>query len=178
MKIILCDNSLHSFELIADSALTLPGRPTFIPDFKEVTTWKAIPLIAVRISRLGKTISAKFASRYFDACTLAARIMPYDSQGHPMDGIAAILDFGITLGEWAPVPDCESLRITFAGEETVLPSLCALFTDATVAVSRYATLKMGDILLIPLPLPSVEAIPDVNVNGTMDSAPLLNMRMK
>ena len=64
MKIIVVDSlAPATFELIADSAVTLPGRPMFLPDIPEVDSWVALPLLGVRLCRLGKTVGEKFAPR-------------------------------------------------------------------------------------------------------------------
>ena len=43
-------------------------QPWFVPDFGDNWQWSVA--LAVRISRLGKCIQPKFASRYYDARTL------------------------------------------------------------------------------------------------------------
>ena len=172
MKIILCDRDNSRFEVIADSALTLPGRPTFIPDIPEAASWELRPMAAVRISRLGKSVSAKFARRYSDAFTLAARLMP-------LDGIASLIDFGVTIGEWSALPEDADPEITFGSATATLRGFLQSAADATVAVSRCATIKMGDILLLPLPLKAVEARAGEEITGSAaDGTRLLHVRLK
>lgn len=179
MKIILCDRDNSRFEVIADSALTLPGRPTFIPDIPEAASWELRPMAAVRISRLGKSVSAKFARRYSDAFTLAARLMPLDASGMPLDGIASLIDFGVTLGEWSALPEDADPEITFGSATATLRGFLQSAADATVAVSRCATIKMGDILLLPLPMKAVEARAGEEITGsTADGTRLLHVRLK
>lgn len=179
MKIILCDRDNSRFEVIADSALTLPGRPTFIPDIPEATSWELLPMAAVRISRLGKSVSAKFASRYSDAFTLAARLMPLDASGMPLDGIASLIDFGVTLGEWSALPEDADPEITFGSATATLRGFLQSAADATVAVSRCATIKMGDILLLPLPMKAVVARAGEEITGSAaDGTRLLHVRLK
>ena len=52
----------------ADSALLKDGKPFFIPD--DLGTIEYETELVVRICRLGKTISKRFAHRYYDAVTL------------------------------------------------------------------------------------------------------------
>ena len=57
-----------------DSALLLPGRPMFYPDF--TGDWQAQLYMAVHINRLGKSVSTKFAPRYYDGASVAVRVEP------------------------------------------------------------------------------------------------------
>lgn len=49
-----------------DSAILKDGKPFFIPDFSNEVHYETE--LVVRINRLGKNISPRFASRYYDAC--------------------------------------------------------------------------------------------------------------
>ena len=84
MKIIAIgmNYSLHCHELHAgealpqepvifmkpDSALLKDSKPFFIPDFCEQVDYETE--MVVRICRLGKNISERFAHRYYDAVTV------------------------------------------------------------------------------------------------------------
>ncbi len=47
----------HTLDFHPDSALLLPGRPMFYPDFGG--EWVAFPMLAVRLNRLGKSVDRK-----------------------------------------------------------------------------------------------------------------------
>ena len=64
IRVIALDPVLR-LEFHPDSALVLQGRPLFMPE--EGEGWQAQICLAVKISRLGKNISEKFAPRYYDA---------------------------------------------------------------------------------------------------------------
>lgn len=51
-----------------DSAILKDGKPFFIPDFSNEVHYETE--LVVRINRLGKNISPRFASRYYDALTV------------------------------------------------------------------------------------------------------------
>lgn len=150
MKIITV-NSEADFSLIADSALTLPGRPTFLPDMAEAASWGGELLLAVRISRLGKSIAPKFAPRYFDAVSLVFRLLPLDAEGRRLDSLGNLMDFALAIGHWAPLPTAgEPLTIATDGATATIDDPTAAAASAVTAVSRIATLKMGDMLLLPI----------------------------
>lgn len=52
---------------LTDTALTKDGKPFFIPDFASPCTFQMS--LVLRISRLGRSISPRFAHRYYDALT-------------------------------------------------------------------------------------------------------------
>lgn len=156
MKLIAIHRNPLRYEVIADSALTLPGRPWFIPECEEAASWQLQPMLAVRISRLGKSISPKFAPRYFDAITVAFRLMPLSSEGLPLVSVASIIDFGIELGQWTAVEE-GMLTLDIAGNEIKLENLAENLSGRIAEISKLATLKMGDTLLLPLPLEPMEA---------------------
>ena len=177
MKIIVVDSlAPATFEVIADSAVTLPGRPMFLPDIPEVDSWVALPLLGVRLCRLGKTVGEKFAPRYFDACTVAFRLLPLDSSGQVVKGVAAVIDSGLMLGQWDAFPEGNSLAIDACGECIDFP--VGQISRAISTLSLYATLKMGDVLLFPLRLPLTPASIGTTLSASINSRPLTAVRLK
>ena len=82
-----------------DSAMLKDGKPFFIPDFSNEIHYETE--LVVRISRLGKNISERFAHRYYDAVTgqavinqfiqIAANQWAYLNQdGHKVTGLQNI----------------------------------------------------------------------------------------
>lgn len=86
-----------------DSALVTRGRPFFIPDYTKECEYETE--LVIRICRMGRSISERFAHRYYDAVTvgvdftardiqreLRAKGLPWDlAKG--FDGSAVIGDF-------------------------------------------------------------------------------------
>lgn len=177
MKIITVNSAADSFGLIADSAINLPGRPVFLPDIPEVPAWNATFYLAVRISRLGKTIREKFAPRYFDRLSLAMRLLPVDAEGKAIDAIAAVSDFALTLGEWTDIPE-GNFSVTANGHTMEVAGAGALICRAIERLSRITTLKIGDILLLPLDIPAGEVSIGDSFEGSVGGEPLLNCRIR
>ena len=178
MKLLVVNDSAGDFELMADSALVLSGRPVFVPDIPEVASWQAQPMVAVRVSRLGKSVGRKFASRYYDALTLALRLMPLDADGREMKGIASLVDFGLAVGQWTDVETMTEGEVSFGDDRCNLGAVSELAHDMIVGVSRMATLKIGDILLSRLPLAPRGVEPGTKVSLALGDSPLLETKIR
>ncbi len=61
-----------------DSAILRGGKPFFVPDFAQRFDYEAE--LVVRISRLGKDVSERFAHRYYDAVTVGIDFTARDLQ--------------------------------------------------------------------------------------------------
>lgn len=169
-------------EIIVDSATVSAGRPVFLPDFSD--GWVARLYPAFRISRLGKDIGEKFAARYFDSFTIVLRLVPVALErslaaaGAP-SGVLGLYDYCLALGEWMPLPDSgEALRVECGGLSVDIAPAEMRVEEAVSAVSRYATLKIGDVVL-PCALPdmvSVKAGDDISVKVADASLPPFSIR--
>ena len=171
-------------DVIPDSALIMPGKPTFLPDFSNMWTMVAYP--AFRVSRLGKNISPKFAPRYYDAVTLALRICPMDMVDELKrcpdgpGGLAGLIDNCLTLGEWQALPANGSDKLTFnVGAVTVESCLDEMMVDKALSlISSYATLKIGDILM-PCMF-SIETMAEVgmSIDGSINKNKCLSVKIR
>lgn len=188
MKILILNRPLQApvsvsdrVDLMADSSTVLPGKPVFLPGDGEGFTAAILP--AFRISRLGRSIAPKFASRYYDAFTLVLRALPPVDKSVPeASAIAVAFDSALSIGQWTPVDDLpQSLTLqsnvigasaTFSREE--------LRIDETIAMlSQYFTLKNGDIIIPSLsPLPAFQLTVDTRVNAAVDNVQLLDVKIK
>jgi len=146
-----------------DSALLKDGKPFFIPDFAQEVHYEAE--LVVRICRLGKNIAERFAHRYYDAVTVGIDFTARDLQrkarsvGNPWD-LSKGFDSSAVIGDFVPVdklPDIQRLafRLDIDGK-TVQSGHTAdmVFTvDEVIAyVSRFYTLKIGDLLYTGTPV--------------------------
>lgn len=117
-------NTDGAIRVIADSALGRNRQPWFIPEFGENWRWYVAP--AVRISRLGKGIRPEFADRYVSERTL---IWITEADDNAASGF---MDGAAVAGDWVSV-----------GEN----GLSDTERHAVSSVSRYCTLKQGDIIV-------------------------------
>ncbi|MCM1077072.1 MAG: fumarylacetoacetate hydrolase family protein [Bacteroides sp.] len=169
MKIIRVKSFAPTFDvdIHPDSAMMLPGRPFFMPEWDE--EWVARLHPAVRIGRLGKNISKKFAPRYYDGVCMALRMRPAGIAG--MEGVVSGMDSTLIHGEWLPKELCETaVTVEMAGADICLGPLEDSVVEAIADISRFMTLKMGDIVLLP-PVAEPVKIEEgcrlkISVNGT------------
>lgn len=153
-------------DLVADSAIVTARRPLFLPDFTD--KWEARLWFAVRVGRLGKDIAPKFAMRYLDAFTLAVRLRPIFSDGTE-GGVDGLFDNCVALGEWIPITNGTIPDMTVNFEQmTCCLDACKTGADEALAVvSKYATIKTGDIIL-PCRLPDAIAVnPGRDITATI-----------
>lgn len=146
---------LHWY-FIPDSALSNTGKPLFMPEGCDVLTAYIAP--AIRFSRLGKCIGARFAGRYFNEwlpgihfrdnklrCSLL-------SQGLPPD-MSHAFDRSLFLGKPLGIDSLTAatpLILHLNGEPTAtlnINDFPVSIEEATEAVSAQNTIKTGDILV-------------------------------
>ena len=143
----------------ADSALLKNGKPFFLPDWSERVDYEAE--IVVRICRLGKGIPRQFAHRYYDAVTVGIDFTARDMQqkarekGLPWT-ICKGFDGSAVIGEWVPVEAIGHTRFHLDVNGLTVQQGCSadmLYpVDELVSyLSRYFTLRMGDLLYTGTP---------------------------
>lgn len=135
--------SATRMRLIADSAIVGAGRPLFLPDF--APSWSGRIGVACRISRLGKDIAPRFADRYADAYCLCLHLIPHGVDA--ADARGGLFDNCLALGPWRQLPDSGTVEVTGGDFRGSLDLDDVDFRGAIAAVSRYATLKTGDIIV-------------------------------
>ena len=146
-----------------DSALLRDGKPFFLPDFSTDMQYEAE--VVVRICRLGKCIAPRFAHRYYDAATVGIDFTARDlqsrfrAQGLPWE-LSKGFDNSAAVGRFVPLEqlggDVQQLdfRLDIDGREVQLGHTSDMLhrvDDIIAFVSRYMTLKMGDLLFTGTP---------------------------
>lgn len=147
-----------------DSSLLRNRRPFFLPDFSERIEYETE--LVVRVSRLGKSIEAKFADRYWDAVTLGidftARDLQnqYRSKGLPWE-LCKGFDSSAVVGDWIEKEALEkelqdlNFRLDIDGK-TVQQGYTGdmIFSVAAIIeyVSSFCTLKTGDLIFTGTPV--------------------------
>ena len=146
-----------------DSALLKDGKPFFIPDFTQQCDYETE--LVVRICRLGKNIAPRFAHRYYDAVTVGIDFTARDMQrkfrkdGLPwelckgFDGSAVIGNF--IAKEELPAIQKIPFRLDINGEtvqQGYSGDMIHSVDDIIAYVSRFFTLKIGDLLFTGTPV--------------------------
>lgn len=157
-----------------DSALLIPGKPFFVPDHLGRIDYEGE--LVVRICRLGKNISERFAHRYYDALTVGIDFTARDlqkqasSEGLPWT-IAKGFDGSAAIGEWVSLQGCGgtgargcedsdegrvfSFRLDKNGETVQQGSTADMIhsIDSIISyLSRFFTLKTGDLIYTGTPV--------------------------
>jgi fumarylpyruvate hydrolase len=163
MKIIVIGNNAGPKEpylyLKPDSALLKDNKPFFIPDYTKELTVSLHPVI--RISRLGKNIAERFASRYYDAITVGLDLVASDLlercriNAIPLD-ISYSFDSSAVIGNFIPIENFATiqalhLKLDKEGQaiQKINTSELTLSADKIIAwVSKYYTLKTGDLIYL------------------------------
>lgn len=180
MKIISIERQLGeplaeplSATFIPDSALVAAGRPLFVPELS--TRWVGHLYLAARIGRLGKNIPGRFAARYCDALGLALRLVPLDLLARLKaadSGLAVATGFdnAISLNISAPYnPATDRYRFSCGQSACEYTAAECGVTEAIEALSRYMTLKTGDVILtgrLPVEVPvELDTVVEASLNG-------------
>ena len=146
-----------------DSALLKDGKPFFIPDFSNRVDYETE--LVVRICRLGKNIAPRFAHRYYDAVTVGIDFTARDLQdkfkkaGRPWE-LSKGFDNSAVIGDFVPVNrfmevqnldfhlDIDGQRVQQGNTRDMIFKI----DDLIAYVSRFYTLKIGDLLYTGTPV--------------------------
>lgn len=145
-----------------DSSLLKKNKPFFLPGFSHDIQYELE--VVVKISRLGKSISPQFASRYYDEITAGIDITARDIQTRlsksmlPWE-ISKGFDGSAPLGEFIPLSsagDIRNLDFRLKINERIVQqgntSDMIFGVDELISyVSQYFTLKTGDLIFTGTP---------------------------
>ena len=172
-----------------DSALLRENKPFFIPDFSKQVEYEVE--LVVRINRLGKNISEKFASRYYEEVALGVDFTARDLQqrqralGAPWE-IAKAFDNSAVISDFIPLS-------TLANAEGISFSLSKngvevqrgntrdmLFSVNQIIayVSRFFTLKIGDLIYTGTPAGVGPVFMGDYLEGFIEDNKMLNFFVK
>ncbi len=173
----------------ADSALLKDHKPFFIPD--DMGKIECEAEVVVRICRLGKTISERFAHRYYDAVTVGIDFTARELQqklrekGLPWD-LCKGFDGSAALGEWVQKDkflDVQRLRFHLDINGKTVQEGCTsdmLFTvDRIISyISRFFTLKTGDIIYTGCPAVCGPVSINDHLEGCLEDRKVLEFNCK
>ena len=157
------ENSEPVIFMKPDSAILKDGKPFFVPDFSHEVHYETE--VVVRICRLGKNIAPRFAHRYYDAVTVGIDFTARDLQrkfreaGNPwelckgFDNSAAIGTF-ISLEQAGGDLQNLDFHLDIDGCEVQRGNTADMLfkiDDIKAYVSRFMTLKIGDLLFTGTP---------------------------
>jgi 2-keto-4-pentenoate hydratase/2-oxohepta-3-ene-1,7-dioic acid hydratase in catechol pathway len=172
-----------------DTAILKGGKPFFLPDFSEEMHYETE--LVVKISRLGKNIAERFAHRYYEEVTVGIDFTARDLQkkqkekGLPWE-ISKAFDNSAALGTFILKEEAGDVNnidfhLDINGKLVQQGNTSDMIysVDKIISyISRFFTLKIGDILFTGTPA----GVGPVNVNdhlqGYLGDKKLLDFRIK
>lgn len=171
-----------------DSALLRENKPFFLPDFSSEIHYEVE--VVLKINRLGKNIAPQFASRYYDEFALGVDFTARDLQndfrvkGFPWE-LAKGFDNSAVVSSFLPMKDYEKNNISFRldiNSKTVqtgnTANMIYSFDEIIAYVSRFFTLKIGDLIFTGTPAGVGKvAINDV-LEGYVENQKMFSFKIK
>lgn len=171
-----------------DSAIIKNGKHFYVPDFLGRVDYEAE--IVVRINKLGKSIPARFAYRYYDAITVGIDFTARDMQrafieaGAPWE-LSKGFDGSAVLGEFRPVEqyDINNVPFSLTIDDKVVQSASTaqMFfkVDEIIAyISRFCTLKTGDLIFTGTPAGSAPVEIGTHLKGFIGEDKVLDFHVR
>jgi 2-keto-4-pentenoate hydratase/2-oxohepta-3-ene-1,7-dioic acid hydratase in catechol pathway len=172
-----------------DTAILLKKQPFFIPDFSDDIHHEVEVL--VKIKKVGKHIDKKFAHKYYDEIGLGIDFTARDLQaqlkakGLPWEKAKAF-DGAAVIGQWLPKTNFQnidainfSLKKNEAIVQTGNTALMLWKIDELIEyVSKYFTLKIGDIIFTGTPAGVGKVFANDTLKGYIENEELFSIKIK
>jgi len=172
-----------------DSSILKNNKPFFLPDFSKMIQYEVE--VVLKISKLGKGIDPEFAYRYFDEVSLGIDITARDLQqslrkiGDPWE-ICKSFDGSAPVGKFIPVESIRDLKnMDFRLEinnkivqQGNTSDMIFGFDEIISYVSRFFTLKTGDLIFTGTPPGVGNLYRNDNLVAYIENEPLLDFHIK
>ncbi|WP_425077503.1 fumarylacetoacetate hydrolase family protein [Psychroserpens sp. S379A] len=172
-----------------DTSILLKKQPFFIPDFSEDVHHEVEVL--VKINRVGKHIAKKFAHKYYSHIGLGIDFTARDLQsklkakGLPWEKAKAF-DGAAVIGEWIAkenFKDLNNINFSLQKNETIVQqgntTLMLYKIDEIIEyVSKYFTLKIGDIIFTGTPAGVGKVIANDKLIGFIEDQQAFSITVK
>lgn len=145
-----------------DSAILKNNKPFFIPDYDSDIDHEAE--IVLSICKVGRSVSPKYAHRYFDKITVGIDFTARDLQRSLSDelmpwSISKGFDGSAPIGKFISTDtfeDINNISFTLEKNDKIVQSACTSnlifdFSEIIAYVSRFFTLKTGDLIFTGTP---------------------------
>lgn len=172
-----------------DTSILLKKQPFFIPDFSQEIHHEVE--ILVKINKVGKHIEEKFAHTYYDEIGLGIDFTARDLQsklkekGLPWEKAKAF-DGAAVVGDFVPKStfvDINNINFHLENKGKVVQqgntSLMLWKIDALIEyVSKYFTLKIGDIIFTGTPAGVSKVNPNDQLEGYLENKKVFSVKIK
>jgi 2-keto-4-pentenoate hydratase/2-oxohepta-3-ene-1,7-dioic acid hydratase in catechol pathway len=172
-----------------ETALIQKRMPFFYPDFSKDVHYEVE--LVIRINRLGKHIEEQFAHKYYNEITVGIDFTARDVQkvckekGLPWEKAKAF-DGAAAVGKFMALNEVEnrqhinfSLKLNGEVKQQSNSSLMLHSIDQLIAyISRYFTLKIGDLIFTGTPKGVGEVKVGDELTGAIEEKELLKVRVR
>ena len=172
-----------------DSSILKNNKPFFLPGFSTDINYEVE--VVLKISKLGKGISAKFAQRYFDEITLGIDITARDLQtrlktaGMPWE-LSKCFDGAAPLGHFISVSSIKDInnldfRLEINNEvrqQGNTSDMIFSINEIFEYVSKFFTLKTGDLIFTGTPPGVGQLHKNDNLVAYLGDEPVLDFMIK
>ena len=172
-----------------DTAILLKKQPFFIPDFSDNVHYEVEVL--VKINKVGKYIDKKFAHKYYDDIGLGIDFTARDlqsqlkSKGLPWEK-AKSFDGAAVIGQWIPkteVKDVNNIQFSLKKNDEIVQNgnsshMLWKIDELIEYVSKYFTLKIGDIIFTGTPAGVGKVITNDKLIGFIEDKEMFSITVK
>ena len=172
-----------------DTSILLKKMPFFIPEFSNDVHHEVEVL--VKIKKVGKYIDKKFAHKYYDEIGLGIDFTARDLQaklkakGLPWEKAKAF-DGAAVIGKWLPKSqfnDVNTINFSLKKNDEIVQSgnteLMLWKIDELIEyVSKYFTLKIGDIIFTGTPAGVGKVFANDELKGYIEGQELFSIKIK
>lgn len=172
-----------------DTSILLKKQPFFVPDFSNDVHHEVEVL--VKINRVGKYIDSKFAHKYYNEIGLGIDFTARDLQrelkakGLPWEKAKAF-DGAAVVGKWLPkeaLGDVNAINFSLLKNEIIVQqgntSNMLWNIDELIAyISKYFTLKIGDIIFTGTPAGVGRVIANDKLKGFIEDKEMFSITVK
>ena len=172
-----------------DTSILLKKQPFSIPDFSDDVHHEVEVL--VKINKVGKHIAKKFAHKYYDEVGLGIDFTARDLQaqlkakGLPWEKAKAF-DGAAVIGKWlskAKFQDINNINFSLRKNDEIVQSanteLMLWKVDELIEyVSKYFTLKIGDIIFTGTPAGVGKVFAEDRLQGYIEEEEIFSIKVK
>jgi 2-keto-4-pentenoate hydratase/2-oxohepta-3-ene-1,7-dioic acid hydratase in catechol pathway len=172
-----------------DTSILLKKQPFFIPDFSNDVHYEVE--ILVKINKVGKHIDKKFAHKYYDEIGLGIDFTARDLQsqlkakGLPWEKAKAF-DGAAVIGKWLPksnFKDVNNIAFSLYKNNTLVQDgntnlMLWKIEELIEYVSKYFTLKIGDIIFTGTPAGVGKVVANDKLKGFIEKEELFSITVK
>jgi len=171
------------------SALLQPHTPFYYPEFTNELHYECE--LVLRISKNGKYVQEKFASKYYDAVSVGIDFTARDIQnelktkGLPWEKAKA-WDNSAVIGKWVPLADIKNKKSIHFGmykngelvQQGSSANMIHNFDSIVSYISNYFSVNIGDLIYTGTPAGVGEVVVGDELEGILEENSMFKLEVK